>query len=71
MATKKLSNNDRLRLLMAQHNLTRREVREIISGPYGEVSQGTVDSWLTDKPSYARNMPGPMLELLERKLIAG
>ena len=64
-----MTNNQKLRELMDAHKLTYRDVQRLLSSEHGKVSFSTVNGWLCAPGSVKhRNMPGPMLELLEIKL---
>lgn len=63
--------NTKLKQLKSEHSLTAQQIADILSTDDWRVSVHTVNSWLA-RPSalYYRNMPGPMLELLQIKLRA-
>jgi hypothetical protein len=64
-----MTNNEKLKQLMADNGLTQPMVVKLLSSEYGSISIGAVKSW-TCKPGtvFHQNLPGPMLELLELKL---
>lgn len=67
-------NNQRLKALMSEHGLTRKDVSELLGKPMPGGRTPAVDKWLSPRPSGSeypdnyRPMPDSMLELLEIKL---
>lgn len=61
----KKTNRDRLREIIAKHELTRQTIADMVAGG----SLDTVNAWLKpDDNRGHRNMPNEKLELLELKL---
>lgn len=60
MAPKKQSNNEIFRYLIDKHGLTHKQVAELLSNEYSDVSVKTVSSWSDNR----RNIPGTTLKLL-------
>ena len=59
-----MTNNDLLRYLADKHDLTHRQIAELLSSEYGTVSKKAVDKWIIDE----RKMSGIAMELLTIKL---
>lgn len=60
-----MTNQTKLRALIEQHGLTRKQISELAS-----VSERTVRSWLIEKSDkhHYRDMPDRAIELIELKL---